>query len=156
VKITAINGDGSYTVLPSFRYMHFGSITYGVDERAEVGLLTRNIVIHGDRKGTFGGHTMIAAGFKSVHIEGVELSNMGQANSVGRYPVHFHMCGQVPVGTYVRYNSIHHSNFRCVTIHGSHGVTVEGNVAYDHYGHCFFLGMEHHLPSFACSSQGLV
>ena len=28
---------------------------------------------------------------------------------------------------------------RCVTVHGSHNVDVSDNVAYDHYGHCFFL-----------------
>ena len=27
--------------------MHFGQITYNVDERAEVGLLTRNILVEG-------------------------------------------------------------------------------------------------------------
>ena len=31
-----------------FKYSHFGYITYGVDERAEVGLLSRNIRIEGE------------------------------------------------------------------------------------------------------------
>ena len=26
-----------------------------------------------------------------------------------------------------------------MTVHGSHNVSVIGNVAYDHYGHCYFL-----------------
>ena len=33
--------------LGPFRYRHFGNFTYNVDERAEVGLLSRNIVIEG-------------------------------------------------------------------------------------------------------------
>lgn len=41
--------------------------------------------------------------------------------------------------TYNRYNSIHDTNFRCVTIHGTHGLLVEGNVAYKNLGHCYFL-----------------
>ena len=31
----------------TFRYRHYGNFTYNVDERAEVGLLSRNIVIEG-------------------------------------------------------------------------------------------------------------
>ena len=33
----------NYSILGDFLYNHFGEVTHGVDERAEVGLLTRNI-----------------------------------------------------------------------------------------------------------------
>ena len=28
---------------------------------------------------------------------------------------------------------------RCITVHGTHGVTVADNVAYNTFGHCYFL-----------------
>ena len=42
--ITAIRGD-TITLDRKLDFMHFGTITFGVDERGEVGLLTRNIKI---------------------------------------------------------------------------------------------------------------
>ena len=52
--------------------------------------------------------------------------------SVGTYPLHFHMCHdtdgvEYPDPPYLRKNSIYYSFARCITIHGSHGVTVSGN-----------------------------
>lgn len=54
---------------------------------------------------------------------------MGQ-QTMGHYPVHFHMNGDVDeMGgydppTFVSDLSIHHSFSRCVTIHGSNGLLV--------------------------------
>src|SRR5690606_23923576 len=42
--IAAISGN-AITLDQPLEYMHFGEITFGVDERGEVGLLTRNIKI---------------------------------------------------------------------------------------------------------------
>src|SRR5690606_13256670 len=42
--ISAINGN-TITLDKALEYMHFGQITFDVDERGEVGLLTRNIKI---------------------------------------------------------------------------------------------------------------
>ena len=42
--IAAISGN-KITLDKKLDYMHFGKITFGVDERGEVGLLTRNIKI---------------------------------------------------------------------------------------------------------------
>ncbi|XP_050412508.1 protein DDB_G0287365 [Patella vulgata] len=70
---------------------------------------------------------------------------MGQQTEIGHYPVHFHICHDLDgVGNYskppfFRYSSIHHSFSRCVTIHGTHGVTVLDNVCYDALGHAYFL-----------------
>src|SRR5690606_32202037 len=43
-RITAISGN-SITLDRPLQYMHFGKITFDVDQRGEVGLLTRNIKI---------------------------------------------------------------------------------------------------------------
>ena len=56
--------------------MHFGEITFGVDERGEVGLLTRNIRIEASddaETSYFGGHIMAMAG-SHMYVDGVELS----------------------------------------------------------------------------------
>jgi cell migration-inducing and hyaluronan-binding protein len=63
---------------------------------------------------------------------------MGHRGKLARYPVHFHMMGDA-TGSYARDNSIHHNFNRCVTIHGSHNAVVQGNVAYDTLGHCYFF-----------------
>ena len=58
--IAAISGN-TITLDKKLDYMHFGKITFDVDERGEVGLLTRNIKIQAsaDAEQTFfGGHIM--------------------------------------------------------------------------------------------------
>ncbi|OWF51488.1 transmembrane protein 2-like [Mizuhopecten yessoensis] len=141
------------------RYMHYGDIDFNVDMRGEVALLSRNILIEGAmdsfcpkenencdtyKYDTFGGHVKVIKGFKDVHIEGVELYHMGKQTDLGHYPLHFHMCYDVdgaeyPNPPYLRENSIHSSFARCVTVHGTHGLTVMDNVGYESLGHCYFL-----------------
>ena len=69
-------------------YMHFGKITFGVDERGEVGLLTRNIKLQASadaEQSFFGGHVMAMSGSK-MFVEGVEFNRMGQNMTLARYP----------------------------------------------------------------------
>lgn len=131
-------------------HLHFGLVStytkplphsvWGLDERAEVGLLNRNIRIEGDGSSTtsgIGGHIMSMAGTQ-VHISGVELFRMGQKNIRGRYPFHWHLVGNAP-GQYIRNSSVHASYNRCVTVHGTHDTLVADNVCYDFVGHGYFL-----------------
>lgn len=140
------------------QFLHVGEIMDGIDMRAEVGMLTRNIVIEGEmedscygdnwcqffKHDTFGGHLKILKNFTSVHLSNVELVHMGQ-QVMGSYPVHFHLCGDVDkLGgysspTYVDSIAIHHCFSRCVTIHATNGLLVRDTVGYDTLGHCFFL-----------------
>uniref|UniRef100_A0A8C5M8K1 G8 domain-containing protein n=1 Tax=Leptobrachium leishanense TaxID=445787 RepID=A0A8C5M8K1_9ANUR len=139
-------------------YMHIGEVVDGIDMRAEVGLLTRNIVIRGEMEDscyghnhcqffnfdTFGGQIKIQRHFRSVHLSGIELKHMGQ-QLLGSYPVHFHITGVVDEEggynppTYVDNLAIHHCFSRCVAIHGTHGLLVKDTIGYDTLGHCFFL-----------------
>uniref|UniRef100_A0A672JFI2 G8 domain-containing protein n=1 Tax=Salarias fasciatus TaxID=181472 RepID=A0A672JFI2_SALFA len=141
------------------QYNHVGEIIDGVDMRAEVALLSRNILIYGEMENscygnnmcqfyshdTFGGHIQILGNFSSVHLSHVELKNMGQQREKSRYPLHFHMCGDVDQRggylepTYVDGLAIHHSFSRCLTIHATNGLLVKNTVGYDTLGHCFFL-----------------
>ena len=140
--IVGISGP-SVTLAEPLHFTHWGVVQTiagrAVDERAEVGLLSRNIVVRGDDRSDgagFGGHIMMMGG--DTRIEGVELTRMGQRGKLARYPIHWHMMGDAP-GQYARSNSIWNSFSRCVTVHGTNDVTVANNVCYDHAGHGYFL-----------------
>jgi hypothetical protein len=143
--ITAISGN-ALTLDKPLAYMHFGQITFGVDERGEVGLLTRNIKIQASadaEKTYFGGHIMAMAGSK-MYLSGIELNRMGQNMHLARYPIHWHIEGEGK-GQYIEDSSIHDTYSRCVTVHGTNNLRIENNVTYNTVGHCFFMedGIEH-------------
>ncbi|NWY53351.1 TMEM2 hyaluronidase, partial [Chionis minor] len=139
------------------QFPHVGEVIDGVDMRAEVGVLTRNILIKGETENscyrekecqffnydTFGGHIKILKNFTSVHLSYVELKQMGQ-QQIGSYPVHFHLCGDVDekggysFKTYLEGLSIHHCFSRCVTVHATNGLLIKDTIGYDTLGHCFF------------------
>ena len=131
-----------------------------LDQRAPVINLTRNIVIEGDndddwRLNGFGAHCMFMGLSSTIQIDGVEFRRVGQAGAIGRYPLHWHMVSYnmpdgmtlpsdgtflgLASGQYVKNCSIHQSSQRAITIHGTHGVTVDNNVCYDIVGHAIFL-----------------
>src|SRR6201996_8951353 len=137
--IAGIKGN-TLTLDSKLAYMHFGKITYGVDERGEVGMLTRNIVIQASPdadKTLFGGHVMAEVTSK-MYVSGVEFNRMGQNIHLARYPIHWHLVGDAQ-GQYIQNSSIHDTYSRCVTVHGTNDVRVENNVTYNNIGHCFFL-----------------
>jgi hypothetical protein len=137
--IAAIKGN-KITLDKPLEYMHFGKITYDVDERGEVGLLTRNIKIQASEdaeQSYFGGHIMAMPSSK-MFVSGVELNRMGQHLTLARYPIHWHLVGDAK-GQYIRNSAIHDTFNRCVTVHGTNNLLVENNVTYNNVGHCFFL-----------------
>jgi cell migration-inducing and hyaluronan-binding protein len=137
--ITAISGN-SLTLDKPLNYMHFGQITFDVDERGEVGLLSRNIKIQASddaEESYFGGHIMAMVGSK-MQVSGVELNRMGQHLVLARYPIHWHLNGDGN-GQYIKNSSIHDTFNRCVTVHGTNNLRIENNVTYNTVGHCFFL-----------------
>jgi hypothetical protein len=144
--ISAIKGN-AITLNAKLDYMHFGKITFDVDERGEVGLLTRNVVLQASADAAeppfYGGHVM-AMGASRMFVEGVEFQRMGQNLTLARYPIHWHLVGDAK-GQYIRNASIHDTYNRCVTVHGTNFLRVENNVTYNTVGHCFFLedGAEH-------------
>jgi G8 domain len=144
--IAAIRGN-TITLDKKLDSMHFGKITFDVDERGEIGMLTRNIVIQAspDADQTlFGGHIMAMVGSK-MFVEGVELNRMGQNMHLARYPIHWHLIGDAGKGQYIKNSAVHDTYSRCVTVHGTNYLDVENNVTYNNIGHCFFLedGVEH-------------
>src|SRR2546426_4209533 len=143
--IAAMRGN-TITLDKKLDSMHFGKITFDVDERGEVGMLSRNIVVQASPdadKTLFGGHIMAMNGSK-MFVEGVELNRMGQNMHLARYPIHWHLIGDAQ-GQYIKNSAVHDTYSRCVTVHGTNYLDVENNVTYNNIGHCFFLedGVEH-------------
>mmetsp|Transcript_4311 Transcript_4311/g.10607 ORF Transcript_4311/g.10607 Transcript_4311/m.10607 type:complete len:3581 (-) Transcript_4311:97-10839(-) len=150
VSYNANTGLSTITLAGTLSTYHLGSWatdsgnTQVVDMRAEVGLLSRNVIFQGDDVHTqadqLGAHIMLhdPDGQAVGRIEHIEARNVGQAFRLGRYPIHYHLLGDVST-SYIRNSAIHHSFNRAVTIHGVTNLRVEGNVAYDVMGHTFFI-----------------
>src|ERR1700743_872740 len=137
--VTAISGN-ALTLDKPLAYMHFGQITFGVDERGEVGMLTRNIKIQASEdseKTYFGGHIMAMSGSK-MYLSSIELNRMGQNLHLARYPVHWHIEGDGQ-GQYIENSAIHDTYSRCVTVHGTNNLRIQNNVTFNTVGHCYFM-----------------
>lgn len=90
----------------ALEYKHFAMIQwYGnefIDMRAEVGLLSRNVVYRGNPEDSlpnqYGATIFLhSQGDDSLigRLEYIEMTDVGQAFKIGRYAVHFHMIGAV-------------------------------------------------------------
>ncbi|XP_073714529.1 fibrocystin-L [Misgurnus anguillicaudatus] len=184
-RIASVSNDGrTLTLTEPLTYTHLGvSVTLPdgtvFEPRAEVGLLTRNIVVRGsynqewndsipacpdgfntgefavqtcyqgrfgEEVGSdeFGGCIMFHApqpdqNLAIGRIEYVEVYHAGQGFRLGRYPIHWHLMGDVQYKSYVRGCAIHQSYNRAVSIHNTHNLLVEHNVIYDIKGGAFFF-----------------
>lgn len=154
---------GRLTFSPALNHSHYAARH---EYAAEVGLLSRNIRIQGaaaDSEPTdttpvscsntlydsypcpnsfltgHGAHLRVAGPGAIGRLAAVEFTRMGQTNVEGRYPVHFHLLGGRGNASYVEDSAIHRSFYRCVTIHGTNGLRVSRNVAFDAIGSCYYL-----------------
>ncbi len=130
---------------------------FGVDERAEVGLISRSITLtsatpkietSGDTSLHWGGEMRFCKGYSDASVQGVEIEKFGK-EQLGSYPIHFHLANEsqwVP-GTrpkppsgrqLVDANSIHHSYNKCATIHSSSKIAFSNNVCARITGHVFY------------------
>ena len=97
------------------------------------------------------------------HIEHIEITYAGQAFRLGRYPIHFHINGDMN-GSYVRGCGIHHTFNRAINIHHTDNILVENNVVYDVMGGAIFLEdsievgniFQYNLAIFVRSSSSLL
>ncbi|MDX1386337.1 MAG: G8 domain-containing protein, partial [bacterium] len=127
--------------LATFNECH--GFNYGVDERAEVGLLSRNIKLTarieaGENDRHWGGELIFLPGFQEVSVQGVQIEKFGK-DKLGAYPIHFHQDGDVQAQKpLVNSNSVHHSYNKCVTVHSTSNLTVENNVCARIVGHIFY------------------
>lgn len=124
-------------------FLHWGQVeTLGVDERGEVALLDRNIVVRGASNaattGLGGSMRFIGPGSAQVHLGWVEVVGLGDTGQLGRYPVHFHQLGD-QTGSWVQGLSVHDGFNRSIVLHGTDNVLVEDCVSYAALGHAFYL-----------------
>lgn len=172
-----------FTHLSEVRTFPSGSTSVSVHIRAEVGLLSRNVVFRGHNddswnrlyaaKGCsktfnphesaimtcflgrygpelgsdqFGGTIMVAVGKDApqnvetavVRLSNVEFFHVGQSFRLGRYPIHFHLNGDMP-SSYVKECAIHESFNRAVNVHATNYVNIDRNFIFDIRGGAFFL-----------------
>ncbi|KAK9805518.1 hypothetical protein WJX72_002989 [[Myrmecia] bisecta] len=131
--IKAVSADGRQLTLGgAVKYSHYG----GPEYQAEVGLLSRNILLQGDPS-TYntlrGGQVKIMG---QGRIRGTQAYRMGQYNIVGAAPFHWYMTGASPNST-VTDSSVYRSFYRCYEFHAVSQMRIASNVAFDAPGHCF-------------------
>src|SRR5207302_1490258 len=98
----------------------------------------RNVVVESaDPKGERG-HTMYHK-HSAGSISYAEFRHLGKEGALGRYALHFHLCGSTMRGSSVVGASIHDSGNRWLTIHGTNYLVVRDCVGYRSVGHGFFM-----------------
>ena len=137
--IVAVSGS-TVTLNGTLRAARSGTVdAYGIDRRAEVAILSRNIVIRGDGSPDEIGAHMMLTGTSAAQISDVLFTNVGQGGQLGRYPFHPHMMGDVTGRVRIESCVVRGSFNRAFTVHGVRGMIVSANVAFDVAGHAFFL-----------------
>ena len=108
--------------------------------RGEVANLSRNVVVESAEPSSQDtrGHTMYHR-HSAGSISYAEFKNLGKEGVLGRYSLHFHLCGNTMRGSSVIGASIHGSGNRWLTIHGTNYLVVRDCVGYQSIGHGFFL-----------------
>jgi hypothetical protein len=84
------------------------------------------------------GHTMYHHG-SSGSISYAEFRKLGMPGVLGRYSLHYHLCGDSMRGSSIIGASIWDSGNRWLTIHGTNYLVVRDCVGYQSLGHGFFL-----------------
>lgn len=131
--IKSIDGT-NITLEPPLKHAHSGAGDY----RSEVANLSRNVIVESANPDGLRGHTMYHR--KSAgSISYAEFRHLGKEGVLGRYSIHFHLCGDTMRGSSVIGASIHHSKNRWITIHGTSYLVVRDCVGYKSVGHGYFL-----------------
>jgi hypothetical protein len=144
--IQAIEGT-QLTLDKPLEFAHTGIGEY----RAEVANLSRNVVVESaetltpdpsptkpGERGSVRGHTMYHRN-SAGSISYAEFRHLGKEGVLGKYAIHFHLCGNTMRGSSVIGASIWDSGNRWVTIHGTNYLVVRDCVGYQSVGHGFFL-----------------
>lgn len=108
------------------------------DFRGEVADLSRNVVIESAEPAKARGHTMYHR-HSAGSVRYAELRHLGKEGVLGRYALHFHLCGDTMRGSSVVGASIWDSGNRWLTIHGTNYLVVRDCVGYQSVGHGFFF-----------------
>jgi hypothetical protein len=121
------------TLSAPLEHEHLGGNLY----RGEVANLSRNVVVESADK-AMRGHTMYHR-YSGGAISYAEFRHLGKEGILGRYALHYHLCGDTMRGSSVIGASIWDSANRWLTIHGTNYLIVRDNVGYRSKGHGFYL-----------------
>jgi hypothetical protein len=112
-----------------------------VDTRAEVALLSRNVVIEGtnDAITGLGGDLVMMGDNVRARLSWVELRYLGRRGHLARYPLHIHNLGDSGRDVLVSNVAIHSSFQRGVVIHCTNGVTLINNTVAGSPGFAYML-----------------
>ncbi len=131
--VKGIEGD-QLTLDKPLLHQHSGEGEF----RGEVANLSRNVVVESAEPQTARGHTMYHR-HSAGSISYAEFRYLGKQGVLGRYALHFHLCGTTMRGSSVVGASIWDSGNRWLTIHGTNYLVVRDCVGYKSIGHGFFL-----------------
>ena len=132
-RVKAIDGK-KLTLDKPLTHDHAASGLY----RGEVANLSRNVVVESADPNGERGHTMYHR-YSAGSISYAEFRHLGKPGVLGRYSLHYHLCGDTMRGSSVVGASIHDSGNRWLTIHGTNYLVVRDNVGYRSVGHGYFL-----------------
>ncbi len=131
--IKAISGT-KITLEQPLQYGHAGEGEF----RAEVANLSRNVVVESANPDGHRGHTMYHRG-SAGGVSYAEFRHLGKEGVLGRYNLHFHLCGDTMRGSSLVGASFHHSKNHWLTVHGTNYLVVRDCVGFHSVGHGFFL-----------------
>lgn len=134
IRVAPVSGRGSDLAFPAFAP---GSPVPQVPgcPPAEVMNLTRDVVIEGTPTGR--SHIFIRSS-RPQTIRHCLIRHMGPTGKLGRYPLHFHHCGDGSRGSLVEGVVVRDSGFRAFVPHMSHGITFRDCVAYTVKSHAYW------------------
>ena len=97
--------------------------------RGEVANLSRNVIVESADPRGERGHTMYHHG-SAGSVSYAEFRHHGKEGALGRYALHYHLCGDTMRGSSVIGASIWDSANRWLTVHGTNFLIVRDNVGY--------------------------
>src|SRR5436305_7589795 len=106
--------------------------------RCEVANLSRNVIVESADPAGVRGHTLYHA-YSQGGISYARFAHLGKEGLLGRYAIHFHLCGDTMRGSQVLGAAIVDSHNRWVTIHGTNHLVVRDCVGFRSVGHGFFM-----------------
>jgi hypothetical protein len=112
-----------------------------IDARAEIALLSRNIVIEGinDAVTGLGGDFMIGGDNVRARLSWVEFRYLGRRAHLARYPLHIHNLGDSGRNVVVSNVAIHSSFQRGIVVHCTNGVNLVNNTVAGVPGFAYML-----------------
>lgn len=108
------------------------------DFRGEIANLSRNVIVESADPAGPRGHTMYHRA-SAGSISYAEFRHLGKKDTLGRYALHYHLCGDTMRGAYVLGASVHDSHNRWLTIHGTNHLVVRDVVGCRSVGHGFYF-----------------